>query len=216
MSTQRDEILASACDLYLERGLDGFSMRRLASAVGVTAPALYRHFDGKEDVLLAVVGEAYDVFSRYLRRALAGESPAERFRMAGDAYVDFALDHPRYYQMIHAPLAAMGIEEVPEDLQAEACAVRQFWNDRLRECIDEGIIRGMDPEAISLTMWAHAHGLVSLYLRGMLGEMGPDAFRAIYHSSSMRLLEGLAAEDWETRLAEVFAPAGSATGVLDR
>jgi AcrR family transcriptional regulator len=43
MSDQRDAILAAACDLYLRSGLDGFSMRKLAREVGVTAPALYRH-----------------------------------------------------------------------------------------------------------------------------------------------------------------------------
>ena len=194
MTIQRDEILASACDLYLKGGLEGFSMRRLARDVGVTAPALYRHFDGKEDVLVSVVGEAFKLMYEYLRRALAGSTAAERFRMAGGAYLDFALEHPRYYEMIHAPLEAMGIEEVPDALQAEACAVGQFWNDRLRECMGAGLIRTADPEAISLTMWSHAHGLISLYLRGMLGEMDEADFRHLYRSSTHRILDGLAEE----------------------
>jgi len=196
MTTQRDEILTSACDLFLDRGIEGFSMRGLARSVGVTAPALYRHFEGKEDVLLAVVGEAYKVFYRYLHRALRGESPAARFRMAGEGYLDFALDHPRFYEMIHAPLEALGIEEVPEDIQAEACAVGQFWHDRLRECMDEGLIRAGDPESIGLTMWSHAHGLVSLYLRGMLGDMDEELFRETYRASARRLMAGFATEAW--------------------
>ncbi len=199
MTTQRDEILARACDLFLDRGLEGFSMRSLADEVGVTAPALYRHFEGREDVMLAVVGEAYKLFYQYLHRALAGSSPAERFRMAGEAYLDFALDHPRFYEMIHAPLEALGIDEVPEDLQAEACAVGQFWDDRLRECMDAGLIRRSDPQAIGLTMWSHAHGLISLYLRGMMGDMDEDAFRDVYRASSRRVMAGVATEEWLKR-----------------
>lgn len=211
MTIQRDDILACACDLYLKGGLDGFSMRRLAKDVGVTAPALYRHFDGKEDVLLSVVGEAYKVFYEYLRRALGGTTPAERFRMAGEAYVDFALDHPRYYEMIHAPLEAMGIEEVPEELRTEACAVGQFWHDRLRECMGAGIIRKADPESIGLTMWSHAHGLVSLYLRGMLGEMDDETFRALYRSSALLVLEGVAEEGREASFQDGDVPSEPST-----
>lgn len=186
-------------------------MRRLASDVGVTAPAIYRHFDGKEDILLSVVGEAYKIFYDYLHRALGGATPAERFRMAGEAYVDFALDHPRYYEIIHAPLEAMGVQEIPDDLQAEACAVGQFWHDRLRECIGTGIIRDADPESIGLTMWSHAHGLVSLYLRGMLGEMDEEAFRDLYRSSALLLLEGVAEEGREAFFAGAEAPPEPAT-----
>src|SRR5690606_6240441 len=47
MSEQRERILACACELYLTDGLDGFSMRKLARSLGVTAPALYRHYESK-------------------------------------------------------------------------------------------------------------------------------------------------------------------------
>lgn len=202
MSKQREEILASACELYLERGLEGFSMRRLARAVGVTAPALYRHFEGKEDVLLAVVGEAYRTLAEYLYGALSGSTPAERFRMASEAYLAFALDHPRYYQMIHAPLAAVGVTELPEEVEAQACAVGQFWYDRLREAMDAGLIRRTDPEALGPTMWAHAHGLISLYLHGMLGETDEATFRTLYRESFRRVLHGVGADGWQDSFAD--------------
>ena len=73
MSTPRDRILVSAVDLYLEDGFDGFSMRKLARSLGVTAPSLYRHFQGKEQLLLEVVKEAYKVMAQCLHRALGGE-----------------------------------------------------------------------------------------------------------------------------------------------
>ena len=211
MTIHREEILACACDLYLTRGLEGFSMRRLAKAVGVTAPAIYRHFDGKEEVLLAVVGEAYKVFYDYLHRALQGATPSERLRMAGEAYVDFALDHPRYYEMMHAPLAAMGIEKVPEQLRAEACAIGQFWDDRLRECAGVGVVRSSDHESIGLTMWAHAHGFVSLYLRGMMGKIDEAAFRELYRTSVALLLEGVSEESRADLFDDARAPAGEST-----
>ena len=162
MSEQREKILAHACDLYLEEGLDGFSMRKLAKRVGVTAPALYRHFDSREQVLVDVVREAFREFTGYLYRALEGRTPLDRLHRAGMGYLDFALEHPRWYQMVFIAPEHIGQETLPEDLESQGCAVHQFWVDRLRECVDAGLLQPGDPTEISLTMWAHAHGLIKL------------------------------------------------------
>ncbi len=188
---QRDNILNHACELYLRDGLEGFSMRKLARRVGVTAPALYRHYESKERVLLDVMGEAYRRLSQALYRALEGRTPAERFRLAGDGYVSFALENPRLYSVLFGPSDLLGMEEAPDELEAQACALGQFWNDRVRECIEAGILREGDPEGIGLTLWAHAHGLLTLFLRGML-PVDEAAFRELVAASSERMFRGLA------------------------
>jgi AcrR family transcriptional regulator len=48
---RRDEILQSAVQLFYEKGFRQASMADVASAVGTTAPALYRHFKDKTDIL---------------------------------------------------------------------------------------------------------------------------------------------------------------------
>ena len=195
MSEQREKILTCACDLYLEDGLDGFSMRKLARAVGVTAPALYRHFESKEAVLLHVVAEAYERLAHYLYRALEGRTPEERFRMAGQGYLDFALEQPRLYEVLFANPDLMGVGEGSPEVEAKACAVGQFWNDRVRECIDTGLFRPIDPEQVGVTMWSHSHGLISLYLMGAF-QVDEAAFREMYRASSRRVLKGLATREY--------------------
>src|SRR5690606_31588146 len=141
--------------LFLRDGLEGFSMRKLAKAVGVTAPALYRHFDGKEAVLHDVVREAYERMAQYLYRALQGRTPLERLQMAGQGYLDFAMDHPRLYDALFASPELVGLGDLPAEVEAQGCAVGQFWNDRIRECMDAGHIGRGDPQEVALTMWAH-------------------------------------------------------------
>jgi len=191
MNEPRQRILNCACELYLKDGFEGFSMRKLARAVGVTAPALYRHYENREKVLLDVVLEGHKVLGQYLYTALAGPTPRERFSRAGQAYLDFALDHPRYFQMIHAFTEAMGLEEIPDEVAEETCAIGQFWDDRVRECMDAGVLRRGDPEQIGLTLWAQAYGLISLFLRGML-DVPEDVFRGLYRGCFLRILVGLA------------------------
>ncbi len=197
MTETRDRILNCACDLYLREGFEGFSMRQLARDVGVTAPALYRHFENREEVLLDVMGEAHDELFRSLSRALSETTPLERFETAQDAYMDYALEHPRYFQMVHAFREFMGLDEVPPELTRRWCAIHQFWDDRVRECVEAGILTREHPQRIGLTLWSHAYGLLSLYSRRLL-DMPEDAFREEFRASFRRLLFGLGTEvSWE-------------------
>ncbi len=52
---RKGEILDAAMDVFGERGYDGGSMREIASRVGVTEPALYRHFPSKEAIFLTMM-----------------------------------------------------------------------------------------------------------------------------------------------------------------
>lgn len=193
--------MACACDLYLSEGLDGFSMRKLAKQVGVTAPALYRHYENREHVIADVLREAHHEFTAYLYRALEARTAIERFRRAGEGYLDFALQHPRWYQLLFISPEQMGMAELPEDIEAMGCGLHQFWVDRVRECMDEGILKAGDPVQMSLTMWAHAHGLVSLFHHGHF-RIDQETFRKQFHASSVVMLMGIAAEEFAAELAE--------------
>lgn len=211
MSIDRDQILTCACDLYHDKGLEGFSMRSLARSVGVTAPALYRHYEGKEAVLLDVVSEAYKVLSQYLYRALSGSDPMERFHRAGEGYLDFALENPRLYEMIYIAPDFLGREEFPEEIVAQGCAIGQFWNDRVRECMDAGLLKEDDPEEVSLTMWGMAHGLVSIYLRGSL-PVSREEFRRLFKDAGRRAFQGLGTERYARELNRRMTEEAAETG----
>jgi len=192
----RNDILTQACELYLHGGLDAVSMRRLARDLGVTAPALYKHYDGREEILLDVVSEAYRLCAEHLSVALSGSTPADRFRLAGRGYLDFALGNPKLYEMMYAPAHTLGVERFPETLTARMAGVGQFFTDRVRECIAAGLLHGhLDAREVSLTLWAHAHGLISIFLRDCL-DMDEEMFRQVYHDSGWRTLHAMATAEY--------------------
>jgi AcrR family transcriptional regulator len=169
-------------------------MRKLAREVGVTAPALYRHFDSKEHVLHEVLGEAYRRMAGYLYRALEGVTPGERLLLATEGYAAFALDNPRLYDVLFASPELMGLTDVPDEVESQGCAIGHFWNDRIRECMDAQVLGRDDPRSVSITMWAHAHGLLSLHQRGLLyrgKEPSREEFLAAYRESFARLMGGM-------------------------
>jgi AcrR family transcriptional regulator len=66
---RKGEILDAAADVFTESGYKGGSMRAIASRVGVSEPAIYRHFPSKEALFLS------------LMRLAAGRLRAEAFAL---------------------------------------------------------------------------------------------------------------------------------------
>ncbi|MEO0031852.1 MAG: hypothetical protein RIS94_1610 [Pseudomonadota bacterium] len=81
----RGTIAAEAVAMLDEVGLDGFSLRKLAQRLGVTAPAIYRHFPDKTDLLAEVVAM---LFQRSLATVPACDSWQEWMRAFGRAIWD--------------------------------------------------------------------------------------------------------------------------------
>jgi AcrR family transcriptional regulator len=56
-TSQRQHILDAALSLMAQRGVDGTSMRDLATATGLNVASLYHYFPSKRDLLVAVLDE---------------------------------------------------------------------------------------------------------------------------------------------------------------
>lgn len=192
----RARLLEHGRDLYLAVGPARFSLREVARRAGVTAPAVYRHFDSKEALFDAVCEEGFRVFSGYLLRALAEKTPLARLRAAGDHYLRFGLENPRDYRVIFMrggdELGALPAKRGKREAY-ETAPTFQFLVDRVRECIAQKELAKGDPVEMAAVIWAHVHGLVSLRLSGHLEAAGDDAaFAKFFRRSTDALLAGLA------------------------
>ena len=195
MNTTYKRILEGTKELYLEGGLKAISMRKLGARVGLSATAIYRHFRNKEHLLIAVFEEGFKTFTQYLWESLAGETPLDRLRSAGESYLRFALEEPLYYQVVFmVPTWHLGYGEIPGATKEELHRSFLFLVDRVRECIDSGVFKKGDAEEIAMAIWAHSHGMVSLYLNGQFAECTCDEeFTTLYWNSIEHLFRGLTA-----------------------
>lgn len=95
-TSRREQILEIAVRLFAERGYHGVSMDDIGSAAGVTGPALYHHFAGKESMLVAAltpVSEGLLEGGRKRAAARAGDPPGTLESLV-DFHVEFALANP--------------------------------------------------------------------------------------------------------------------------
>jgi AcrR family transcriptional regulator len=88
----RERILTAAIALYADRGFDACTMRDLASAVGVKAPAIYNHFESKEEILAEASREALRRFFTAVVGPLNEDPEAERFERLVKRWVLFQVD----------------------------------------------------------------------------------------------------------------------------
>jgi AcrR family transcriptional regulator len=94
--SRRDEILEIAVGLFASRGYHGVSMDDIGAAAGVTGPALYHHFAGKEAMLAAAlipVSEGLLAGGR-ARTAEHPDDPRGTLDSLIDFHVEFALANP--------------------------------------------------------------------------------------------------------------------------
>lgn len=76
----RDRIIQEALKLFQEKGISETSMADLEKAAGVSKGALYFHFSSKEDLALAALARARDLFKQFLEEAFAEGPPRKSLR----------------------------------------------------------------------------------------------------------------------------------------
>lgn len=88
---RKQQILDAAGALVAVRGLDGVTVADIANEVGVTAPALYRHFHSKDAIHRALTEQVLDRLTAILGRARSSEAPIDELVGTFTAEI---LDHP--------------------------------------------------------------------------------------------------------------------------
>ena len=163
----REAIVDSARQLISAGGLEQLSLRRLATLLGVTAPALYAHVEDKGDLLRAIAETGFaDLVERY--RAIEVTEPLERVRALTIAYVDEALAEPELFRLMFLfrprEIAAGEADNVLE----AATEAFEFPLAAINDAVSAGALhRDRDPLLCALTMWTVAHGAANVLLLGM-------------------------------------------------
>jgi AcrR family transcriptional regulator len=162
----REAILEAARKLCFADGVDGVSARKIARQVGCTAPAIYSHYRNIEDVLHHLRMEGHGLLAEYFDRVDGSLPPLARLRELGRAYYRFAIEHPKYYEVMF--LSRLKDPPRREFIQREIFTLLMI-RDVVREGMDAGTIRNdVDPMVLANAVWSQIHGLASVAISGLL------------------------------------------------
>src|SRR5499426_2321747 len=122
--SRRDEILEIAVGLFARHGYHGVSMDDIGAAAGVTGPALYHHFAGKEAMLVAALSPVSEqLLAGGRARAAEHEGDAAGGLAAlVDFHVDFALNNPAVIALhLHE------LDRLPEEPRREIRRLQRLY-----------------------------------------------------------------------------------------
>lgn len=186
--------MVEASKLLQLEGSSGFSMRKLAATVGLSATALYRHFADKDQLLVAACAEGFERFGASLWQALQEPTDWERLRATAPCYLAFALSEPHFYRvMFMTKERLIGWQTIPEVHKRRIRGTFEFMVDRVVAAARVHPFIWSDPRRVANSIWAHCHGLVTLRLDGHMDELDDHAFEAFFGASADAHLRGLKA-----------------------
>jgi AcrR family transcriptional regulator len=131
---RRKEFVEAALRALDTHGPD-LGMEDVAAEAGVTKPVLYRHFDDKADLYVALGQRGTEILFERLIPAINAElAPVPRIRMALDAFFTVIEEHPNLYRLLaHGrPEKPVSSDVVAEDKELIATALTALLGDYMR------------------------------------------------------------------------------------
>lgn len=160
----REKLVQKGLELLNEVGVEGFSLRKVASLCRVSHNAPYRHFKDKDELVQAIMAKAVHDFSEALTAAVQChlDNPSEQLKELGKCYIEFFMENPEYLNLFFA-----------SDLKG-AVYVRDgtfsydeaFLFGVLVRCLNQyyrsvGETQEADP-VLAIEFWSTIHGLTTL------------------------------------------------------
>ncbi|WP_136682219.1 TetR/AcrR family transcriptional regulator [Falsirhodobacter xinxiangensis] len=159
----RQALVDAALGLIAEKGPQGFTLSEAAKAAEVTPAAVYRHFAGRDELLVEVARQGYDIFGALMEYVFDDGKPSAlaAFESVGRAYLAFARKYPGHYKAMFES----GLPHADVAIAARKCnEVLENAAARLSEHIPP---EKRPPAAMfSAHIWAMSHGVVELFTRG--------------------------------------------------
>jgi AcrR family transcriptional regulator len=135
--SRREQILAAAAELFARHGFHGVGIDDIGAAVGISGPALYRHFRGKD----AMLAEMLTSISEYLfaggeRELTAAADPAAALPGLVGFHVSFALANPALITVQERNLANL-TEPARRTVRALQRRYVELWVAAIRAAVPE-------------------------------------------------------------------------------
>ncbi|MEV6008010.1 TetR/AcrR family transcriptional regulator [Streptomyces sp. NPDC051976] len=202
----REEIKEHAWEQIATAGATALSLNAIAKQMGLSGPALYRYFAGRDELITELIRDAYRSLADTFRATTAASGTASPDLTAlAHALRDWALADPhRYFLIYGTPIPGY---HAPDDTTAIAAEIMATLLDACAALPDYAPPVPFDahlaehrqwagdhpaPPAVlhrALTVWTRLHGLLSLEAAGQFTGMGFDPAR-FYEAELHDLLRG--------------------------
>ena len=177
-SARRKELIAVAANLFASRGYYPVTVDDIGDAVGLTGPALYRHFASKEALLVAVFDQVIEEWTDRIREVVSqAPDPASALRAIVRLHVEFAIEHRE-----NLAVWRQEFQNVPE---ADRWRLRRSQRLYVEEWVH--LVHELRPEFSDTELRAAVHAAIGLLQSPSDFQGGLDTEAAVNFLMSMAL-----------------------------
>lgn len=163
--SSRRRILDSARGVFFEQGFEAASIDEMARRAGIAKGTVYRYFESKAELYIAVLVENADHFVQRMQATIEPALPPdEQLRAIGRFYRRHYTEHPEYFRIFWAVENQRLIGDVPADLLA---VVTDVWRrclgllaTQIERGVDVGLFRPCNAWQTANLLWILANGLI--------------------------------------------------------
>lgn len=156
----KERIFAAARAILDHEGIEGLSVRKVATRAGVSTMAMYRHFADKDALLNALMDDGLAAWEKIVR-AIRAEDPMQWLGTVIEAFLDFALTQPHRFDAAFF-LPAPEARRYPDDFVAGRSPVVAMVMVRIDQAKADGRLGGAAAVDVALALSGMAQGLVSM------------------------------------------------------
>lgn len=164
----RRVLLETAVRVVEHEGLAALSLQALTRRAGVSSGAPYHHFPNREQLLIAIADQGFELMLGEMERALAdaNDDAAAQLRALGLGYIRFAVAHRGHFRVMFRPELQAELANPSNEKGGGAFSMLRA---AIIRCQSEGLAPPGDPLPLILVAWACVHGASTLWIDGSLG-----------------------------------------------
>lgn len=159
----KEELIFKGLVLLNEKGVDGFSIRKVATLCGVSHNAPYKHFKNKDEFIKAISDAVWVKFHEALDEA-ANTNDGDM----GKEYVKFMIRNPEYLKFMflsNNPRPVRIVDDKLPDDNDGPFGVFKMYAEKYFQ--DIGLSKDQYLKK-TLQMWSMVHGLSTLIVKGSI------------------------------------------------
>jgi AcrR family transcriptional regulator len=177
---RQEQIINAAMTLIAEQGLAGASMGRIAEIVGISEPALYRHFGSRREILIAVLD---CVSTRLIALYIPEGDAVTRIKRTSETFYNFVMTHPEDSRVLFEFVCASPSEGLRDNVQQKMILILGMARTLLEEGVRQGALKkDLDIDTKAWEIFSHGFTLNFASLLGFSGYLTKDKALSIIES----------------------------------
>lgn len=187
----REALIDEACQQIEQEGAIALNLSKLAQKIGVSQPAVYRHFPNKQALAISVALRGFKQLAEALQKTTQNVEidSFEGIKAIAKAYVEFGINHREIARLMFSMKERVTEPELQN--ASKAAAVTLFRIVETAKRCDR--LRNNDVEQAVRIIWATIHGLAMLLMDEQIPSVSqsPDKLSEYIEATARALYTGL-------------------------